>query len=205
MARTSRSMCCNPGGCLKTCFSWAVGFGPDQCRLAVEVVCAARNAQNSSQQEQLVAATLRRRLTGCRHCCAPPPPRCAVALTLGMLFVVINPLWYALDGAAVWVLVTIVVVLEPTLGATLRKVLLRSGGTILAGAVGLAILYLSGAVVSGFDYDLHPKGMAVVVTCCTAAAGALLILQASASSCVRCPTPPSCSRVCCKCSPPCGW
>ena len=107
-----------------------------------------------------------------------------MALAVGMLFVVINPLWYALDGAAVWVLVTTVVVLEPTLGATLRKVLLRTAGTILAGGVGLAVLYLSGAVVSGLDYDVHPTGMAVVVTLCTAVAGALLILQASAGGCV---------------------
>jgi uncharacterized membrane protein YccC len=128
-----------------------------------------------------------------------------VALTIGMLFVVVNPLWYALEGSAVWVLVTIVVVLEPTLGATLRKVLLRSGGTVLAGGVGLAILYLSGAVVSGFDYELHPTGMAVVVTICTAAAGALLILQASAHwpSCLPAAARPL--QPCCRRSPHCGY
>lgn len=71
------------------------------------------------------------------------------------------------------------VVLEPTLGATVKKTALRVVGTILAGVAGLAILYLAGAGAGGFSYTLHPTAMAGVVTAFTAAAGALFMLLVS--------------------------
>ncbi|KAL4433986.1 hypothetical protein ABPG75_000427 [Micractinium tetrahymenae] len=100
----------------------------------------------------------------------------SLALALAMLFAVIEPLWLALDQSAVWIVVTTAVVLEPTLGATLKKTALRVAGTVLAGVAGLCILYLAGAGAGGFNYTLHPTAMAAVVTAFTAAAGAACML-----------------------------
>ena len=74
------------------------------------------------------------------------------------------------------------VVLEPTLGATVKKTALRVVGTILAGVAGLAILYIAGAGAGGFSYTLHPTAMAAVVTAFTAAAGAVFMLLVGGGS-----------------------
>ncbi|ERN19303.1 hypothetical protein AMTR_s00069p00044130 [Amborella trichopoda] len=66
-----------------------------------------------------------------------------LALTLVSLFYYMRPLYEGVGGNAMWAVMTVVVVFESSVGATLGKGLNRALGTILAGALGIGVHYVA--------------------------------------------------------------
>ncbi|OVA14746.1 Aluminum-activated malate transporter [Macleaya cordata] len=62
-----------------------------------------------------------------------------LALTVVSLFYYMRPLHQGLGGNAMWAVLTVVVVFEYTVGATLYKSLNRAAGTLLAGALAVGV------------------------------------------------------------------
>ncbi|KAK6147309.1 hypothetical protein DH2020_018221 [Rehmannia glutinosa] len=67
-----------------------------------------------------------------------------IALTLVSLFYYFRPLYDGFGQAGMWAILTVVVVFEYTVGATICKSLNRGGATLLAGALGVGAEYLAG-------------------------------------------------------------
>ncbi|KAA0043811.1 aluminum-activated malate transporter 8-like [Cucumis melo var. makuwa] len=66
-----------------------------------------------------------------------------VALTLVSLFYYWKPLYDGFGASGIWAVITVVVIFEFTVGATLSKGLNRGLGTMLAGALGVGVDYLA--------------------------------------------------------------
>ncbi|XVE64632.1 hypothetical protein DITRI_Ditri07aG0116100 [Diplodiscus trichospermus] len=66
-----------------------------------------------------------------------------LALTIVSLFYFMRPLYDGVGGNAMWAVMTVVVVFEPTVGATLYKCLNRVCGTFLAGFLALGVHWLA--------------------------------------------------------------
>ncbi|XP_061967104.1 aluminum-activated malate transporter 10-like [Populus nigra] len=63
----------------------------------------------------------------------------AVTLTIVSLFYYMRPLYEGVGGNAMWAIMTVVVVFEYTVGATLYKCINRAIGTFLAGSLGVGV------------------------------------------------------------------
>ncbi|KAH0453759.1 hypothetical protein IEQ34_018083 [Dendrobium chrysotoxum] len=66
-----------------------------------------------------------------------------LALTLVSIFYYVNPLFHGFGTSTVWAVLTVVVVMEYTVGGTLGKGLNRAFATLLAGALGLGAHHLA--------------------------------------------------------------
>ncbi|KAG6580748.1 Aluminum-activated malate transporter 8, partial [Cucurbita argyrosperma subsp. sororia] len=66
-----------------------------------------------------------------------------VALTLVSLFYYWKPLYDGFGASGIWAVMTVVVIFEFTVGATLSKGLNRGLGTLLAGSLGVGVNYLA--------------------------------------------------------------
>ncbi|XP_019187639.1 PREDICTED: aluminum-activated malate transporter 8-like isoform X2 [Ipomoea nil] len=66
-----------------------------------------------------------------------------IALTLNSLLYYYNPLYDDFGQSGIWALLTVILVFEFTVGATLSKSLNRSFATLLAGAMGVGAKYLA--------------------------------------------------------------
>ncbi|CAA2958839.1 aluminum-activated malate transporter 10 [Olea europaea subsp. europaea] len=66
-----------------------------------------------------------------------------MALSIVSLFYYMRPLYNGVGGNAMWAVMTVVVVFEYTVGATLCKCVNRATGTLLAGALGLGIHWIA--------------------------------------------------------------
>ncbi|CAA2965329.1 aluminum-activated malate transporter 10 [Olea europaea subsp. europaea] len=66
-----------------------------------------------------------------------------VALSIVSLFYYMRPLYDGVGGNAMWAVMTVVVVFEYTVGATLCKCVNRAIGTFLAGALGLGVHWIA--------------------------------------------------------------
>lgn len=66
-----------------------------------------------------------------------------LALTVVSLFYFMKPLYDGVGGNAMWAVMTVVVVFEPTVGATLYKCLNRICGTFLAGILAVGIHWVA--------------------------------------------------------------
>ncbi|GLJ22629.1 hypothetical protein SUGI_0425880 [Cryptomeria japonica] len=73
----------------------------------------------------------------------------ALALSLVSLLFLLNPLFVEVGDNAIWAVMTVVVVLEFSAGATLSKGLNRGIGTGVAGFLGFFVCYLSEQVAQG--------------------------------------------------------
>ncbi|XWS76849.1 hypothetical protein CRYUN_Cryun01aG0213100 [Craigia yunnanensis] len=67
----------------------------------------------------------------------------ALALSIVSLFYYMRPLYDDFGGNAMWAVMTVVVVFEYTVGATLCKCINRAAGTFLAGALGIGIHWVA--------------------------------------------------------------
>ncbi|KAK6130255.1 hypothetical protein DH2020_035996 [Rehmannia glutinosa] len=93
-----------------------------------------------------------------------------IALTLVSLFYYFRPLYDGFGQAGMWAILTVVVVFEYTVGATICKSLNRGGATLVAGALGVGAEYLAGLC--------GDKGESVVL-------GILVFILAAASTFTR--------------------
>ncbi|XP_059645383.1 aluminum-activated malate transporter 10-like [Cornus florida] len=66
-----------------------------------------------------------------------------MALTVVSLFYYMRPLYDGVGGNAMWAVMTVVVVFEYTVGATICKCLNRASGTFLAGALAVGVHWLA--------------------------------------------------------------
>ncbi|XVF51245.1 hypothetical protein PTKIN_Ptkin04bG0169200 [Pterospermum kingtungense] len=66
-----------------------------------------------------------------------------LALTIVSLFYFMRPLYDGVGGNAMWAIMTVVVVFEPTVGATLYKCLNRICGTFLAGFLAVGVHWIA--------------------------------------------------------------
>ncbi|PSS03924.1 Aluminum-activated malate transporter like [Actinidia chinensis var. chinensis] len=66
-----------------------------------------------------------------------------VALSLVSLFYYMRPLYDGVGGTAMWAVMTVVVVFEYTVGATLYKCINRATGTFLAGSLGIGVHWVA--------------------------------------------------------------
>ncbi|KAF8397977.1 hypothetical protein HHK36_016903 [Tetracentron sinense] len=82
-----------------------------------------------------------------------------LALTLVSLFYYFRPLYDGFRVSAIWAILTVVIVFEFTVGATLSKGLNRGFATLLAGALGVGAHYL--ACLSGEKGDHILRGLFV--------------------------------------------
>ncbi|KAA8518456.1 hypothetical protein F0562_015930 [Nyssa sinensis] len=96
--------------------------------------------------------------------------RVGLALTLVSMFYYVSPLYDGFGGSGMWAVLTVVVVFEFTVGATLSKGLNRGFATLLAGALGVGAEYLASL--------FGEKGQPIVL-------GFLVFLLAAASTFTR--------------------
>ncbi|XP_058205326.1 aluminum-activated malate transporter 8-like [Rhododendron vialii] len=69
-----------------------------------------------------------------------------LALTLVSFFYYVRPLYNGFGSSGMWAVMTVVVVFEFTVGATLSKSMNRGFATLLAGALGIGVNHLGGLV-----------------------------------------------------------
>ncbi|KAI3449288.1 hypothetical protein Pfo_005953 [Paulownia fortunei] len=74
-----------------------------------------------------------------------------IALSLVSLFYYMRPLYEGVGGNAMWAVLTVVVVLEYTVGATLCKCLNKATGTFLAGALGIGVHWMASQFGEKFE------------------------------------------------------
>ncbi|KAF6153670.1 hypothetical protein GIB67_000903 [Kingdonia uniflora] len=67
-----------------------------------------------------------------------------LALSVVSLFYYMRPLYQGVGGNAMWAIMTVVVVFEHTVGATLAKCINRGAGTFLAGSLGVGVNWVAG-------------------------------------------------------------
>ncbi|KAI3441720.1 uncharacterized protein J3R85_001745 [Psidium guajava] len=84
-----------------------------------------------------------------------------IALSLVSLFYYMRPLYDGVGGNAMWAVMTVVVVFEYTVGATLSKSINRVTGTFLAGSLGIGVHWV--ASQSGEKLEPIILGMSVFV------------------------------------------
>ncbi|KAL3737524.1 hypothetical protein ACJRO7_019120 [Eucalyptus globulus] len=82
-----------------------------------------------------------------------------IALSLVSLFYYVRPLYDVFGGNAMWAVMTVVVVFEYTVGATLSKSINRATGTFLAGSLGIGVHWV--ASQSGEKFEPIILGISV--------------------------------------------
>ena len=88
-----------------------------------------------------------------------------VAVAIATILVVLQPVWVAMSGSSRWIVVTLVIMHMPTIGAMTWKVFNRVGGTVL----GCAVAYLQLALaflINGASWD-NSVGKMIVIAVCT--------------------------------------
>ncbi|XP_058203686.1 aluminum-activated malate transporter 10-like [Rhododendron vialii] len=82
-----------------------------------------------------------------------------VALTIVSLFYYMRPLYEGLGGTSMWAIMTVVVIFEYTVGATVCKCLNRATGTLLAGFLAVGVHWI--ASQSGENFEPVVVGVSV--------------------------------------------
>ncbi|CAL5331852.1 hypothetical protein CsSME_00013069 [Camellia sinensis var. sinensis] len=89
-----------------------------------------------------------------------------LALSLVSLFYYVRPLYDGVGGNAMWAVMTVVVVFEYTVGATLCKSINRATGTFLAGCLGIGVHWI--ATQSGAKFEPVIAGVFIFILTSTA-------------------------------------
>lgn len=100
-----------------------------------------------------------------------------VAVAIATILVVLQPVWVAMSGSSRWIVVTLVIMHMPTIGAMTWKVFNRVGGTVL----GCAVAYLQLALaflINGASWD-NSVGKMIVIAVCTSVWAAFCQLNGS--------------------------
>ncbi|PRW05778.1 Aluminum activated malate transporter family [Chlorella sorokiniana] len=100
----------------------------------------------------------------------------ALAVAAACTFAVVDPLWSHWGANGTWVVISVMVTLEPTMGGGIRKSFHRVLGTLAGGLAGLAALYLAFAAAGGKEWADGSVQMAVMVTVVQALFAAVLLV-----------------------------
>ena len=87
----------------------------------------------------------------------------AFAVTLAMLLVVVDPAYHALGETTVWTVVTVAIVLEPTVGSAFFQGCQGILGTLLGSAMSLAIQGIILGIAETLSYQRHPVSTVCMV------------------------------------------
>ncbi|KAG6434244.1 hypothetical protein SASPL_105867 [Salvia splendens] len=90
-----------------------------------------------------------------------------VALSLVSLFYYMRPLYEGVGGNAMWAVMTVVVVFEYTVGATLSKCVNRATGTLLAGALGVGVHWVASQAGERFEPIILQTSVFLLATAAT--------------------------------------
>ncbi|XP_057778594.1 aluminum-activated malate transporter 10 [Salvia miltiorrhiza] len=90
-----------------------------------------------------------------------------MALSLVSLFYYMRPLYEGVGGNAMWAVMTVVVVFEYTVGATLCKCVNRASGTLLAGALGVGVHWVASQSGERFEPIILQASVFVLATAAT--------------------------------------
>lgn len=101
----------------------------------------------------------------------------AVAISISMVFVVVNPVYDALDQRSYWTVVTTAFVLEPTLGSALNKGAQGMLGAFIGAALGIGSQAIAGELVGDYNYNRESAPLAVASTACIAVVTFFLMLH----------------------------
>ena len=102
------------------------------------------------------------------------PTQMFVAVGVAALLFVFSKPHAFLHGKGLWTVITVILVLESTFGATLKKVKLRMVGTLVGGGLGGAIVAAANVINGGWqpkdgELDAVPKSLTVAFLVATAA------------------------------------
>lgn len=120
---------------------WCTPPTADQARLALQASPGGRALLFCGSTPQPLHLT-------CPDCVCTLP-QAALAVAVACLFAVVDPLWSHWGANGTWVIVSVMVTLEPTMGGGIRKSYHRVLGTLAGGLAGLAALYLAFAAAGG--------------------------------------------------------
>ncbi|KAG6427223.1 hypothetical protein SASPL_111465 [Salvia splendens] len=90
-----------------------------------------------------------------------------LALSLVSLFYYMRPLYDGVGGNAMWAVMTVVVVFEYTVGATLCKCVNRATGTFLAGALGVGVHWVASQSGERFEPIILQLSVFLLATAAT--------------------------------------
>ncbi|KAF5192099.1 Aluminum-activated malate transporter [Thalictrum thalictroides] len=90
-----------------------------------------------------------------------------VALTVVSLFYYMRPLYQGVGGNAMWAVLTVVVIFEYTVGATLCKSLNRATGTFLAGALAVGVHWVASQSGERFEPIILRSSVFILATSAT--------------------------------------
>ncbi|PIA48868.1 hypothetical protein AQUCO_01300043v1 [Aquilegia coerulea] len=90
-----------------------------------------------------------------------------VALTVVSLFYYMRPLYEGVGGTAMWAVLTVVVIFEYTVGATLCKSLNRATGTFLAGALAVGVHWVASQSGERFEPIIIRSSVFILATSAT--------------------------------------
>ncbi|KAL3499173.1 hypothetical protein ACH5RR_038266 [Cinchona calisaya] len=90
-----------------------------------------------------------------------------IALSLVSLFYYMRPLYDGVGGTAMWAVMTVVVVFEYTVGATISKCLNRATGTCLAGLLALGIHWVASKSGDKFEPIITGASLFVLASAAT--------------------------------------
>jgi hypothetical protein len=102
------------------------------------------------------------------------PTQMFVAVCVAALLFVFSKPHAFLHGKGLWTVITVILVLESTFGATLKKVKLRMVGTLVGGGLGGAIVAAANIINGGWqpksgELDAVPKSLTVAFLVAAAA------------------------------------
>ncbi|KAK9798618.1 hypothetical protein WJX73_010417 [Symbiochloris irregularis] len=101
----------------------------------------------------------------------------SVAISLSLVFVVVNPLWKALDDNAFWIAVTTAFVLEPNVGSALFKGAQGLVGATIGAGLGIASQATAQGIVGNYNFNTDSVALAIAATACIAVATFFLMLH----------------------------
>ncbi|KAG8363240.1 hypothetical protein BUALT_Bualt19G0001600 [Buddleja alternifolia] len=90
-----------------------------------------------------------------------------VALSFVSLFYYMRPLYEGVGGNAMWAVLTVVVVFEYTVGATLYKCVNRASGTFLAGALGVGVHWIANQSGQRFEPIILQSSVFILASAAT--------------------------------------
>ena len=102
------------------------------------------------------------------------PTQMCVAVAVACLLFTFSTPYAFLRGKGLWTVITVVLVLEPTFGGTIKKVKLRMLGTLVGGCLGGMVVAVANVINGGWalkpgEVDAVPKSLTVAFMVAAAA------------------------------------
>eukprot|EP00887_Chlorella_sp_A99_P008175 scaffold12.g8175.t1 len=100
----------------------------------------------------------------------------AMAVAVATVLHVNEHTYEALGGRTIWIIVTVVVILEPSFGSLVLKSGLRAAGTAMAGLLGVGLMGFA-YLVNGLSYDNRPPKFVAMTILLPLVCGLIMVLH----------------------------